>query len=133
MLALFGFTITFLLSLNHNILSTSIIRGLLSGIIFFLLAFALRLLLGVVFGSSSKHTESSSSVEIIESMNAFEEHKGRSLDLTTPNEDDELNQLLKQQPIAIEPFKPLNPPKLSTKITDDPKQMAQAMRQMSEE
>lgn len=129
----FGFLITFLLSLRHNILTTSLLRGLVSGLIFFLLIYVARFLIRTVIGDQG---ESSIPFTTAATGNkpADESQLGRSLDLTTPDEGDELNQLLKpQQPGTEEAFAPLDPPKLSTRITDDPDRMAQALRQMTEE
>ena len=130
--AIFGFLITFLLSLRNNILTTSLMRGFLSGLIFFLLVYAVRFLIRLVItgGTEGRDTPLSDAVP-----NGLGEDTplGRSLDFTTPDEGEELNQLLKPQAGNADSFAPLNPPKLSTRITDDPTRMAQALRQMTEE
>ncbi|WP_243767074.1 hypothetical protein [Paenibacillus agricola] len=66
-----------------------------------------------------------------------DETKGTALDLTTPDEEDSLNKLLKE---SLEPntnegvpgFAPLQPPKLTSKANIDTGDMVQALRQMSE-
>lgn len=127
----FGFLITFLLSLRHNILTTSLLRGLISGLIFFLLLYVGRFLIRTVIGDQGEPKRPFTAAA---AKPADESQLGQSLDLTTPDEGDELNQLLKpQQPGTEEAFAPLDPPKLSTRITDDPNRMAQALRQMTEE
>ncbi|WP_346657570.1 hypothetical protein [Paenibacillus sp. YPG26] len=57
------------------------------------------------------------------------------LDLTTPDETEELNDLLKQKPdVPSEPseFSPLNPPKLVKTSEQDPEEMAKALRHLTE-
>lgn len=121
-----GFIWTLLFSLTHNLFMTSVIRGLVSFVAWFLLAFLLRwvwTMLSSPQGSSLSMTG-----------DGEDKQAGTRLDLTTPDESDELNELLKpkREPSyeGDQGFTPLNPPKLVT--TKDPEEMAKAVRHLTE-
>ncbi|MCJ8010627.1 hypothetical protein MUG84_02580 [Paenibacillus sp. KQZ6P-2] len=121
-----GFVLTLLLSLTNNLFMTSIIRGLVSFVVWFILAFLLRWVWTVVSVPPGEAAP----------MGGIEENNqtGHRLDLTTPDESDELNELLKQKPDLSNErgagFTPLNPPKLVS--TKDPEDLAKAVRHLTE-
>ncbi|MFB5266594.1 hypothetical protein ACE41H_07320 [Paenibacillus enshidis] len=125
-----GFVLTFLLSLNSNLLVTSLIRGLIASAVWFLLAFAVRFALGIL-----TRPEKPASVYPQSDSNAGQgKGLGSHLDLTTPDEGGDLNDLLKPKPDSepLQPadFKPLNPPKLVT--SKDPEELAKAVRHLTD-
>ncbi|BFH63842.1 MULTISPECIES: hypothetical protein [Paenibacillus] len=120
-----GFIFTLLFSLTNNLFMTSVIRGLISFAAWFLLAFLLR------WAWASISTPAAGAA-----LEGGEEagETGTRFDVTTPDESDELNELLKQKPEqssgSEDAFTPLNPPKLVTK--KDPEELAQAVRHLTE-
>ncbi|MDQ0193466.1 hypothetical protein [Paenibacillus wynnii] len=126
---LIGFVLTFLVTLGNNLLMTSLIRGFFGFILWFMLAFVLRWVLGFIFKESLDPNDSQSSLE--ENSEAL----GSTLDISTPDEDEELKNLLKPQPGQGSGselgFKPLQPPKLVS--LKDPEELAKAVRHLKEE
>jgi hypothetical protein len=125
-----GFVLTFLLSLNSNLLTTSLIRGLIASAVWFLLAFAVRFVLG--FLTQPEHPASAYSQANSGAVPG--DGLGSHLDLTTPDESQDLNDLLKPQPDSdpskAADFKPLNPPKLVT--SKEPEELAKAVRHLTD-
>lgn len=128
-LAAIGFALTFLISYPNNVLSTTALNSVYSAIIMFLSAFAFRWVIGVMVVPGPKPQDKDEPLPLQE--------KGATIDLTTPAEQDAMNDLLKK---GVDDggsnalFTPLNPPKLVSKIKNgDPEELTQALRQMSEE
>jgi hypothetical protein len=118
-LGFFGFLLTFIFSTSNNVFSTSFIHSLYSGIILFLVAFIFRWFFGTVFNE-----------------NPTETHIGNKLDLITPDESDEIHQLMRNDIDANSEqseFTPLNPPKLVSKSSLDPEELVKAIRHMSKD
>ncbi|OMF92963.1 hypothetical protein [Paenibacillus sp. FSL R7-0337] len=124
---LIGFLLTFLANSGQNLLGTSLIRGMYGFIIWFVLAFFLRWVLGFIIGKESSDPEAS--------LFDNEESLGVKLDISTPEEDQELKDLLtpKREAVSEEPggFTPLQPPKLVS--MKDPEELAKAVRHLKEE
>nr|WP_086074500.1 hypothetical protein [Paenibacillus camerounensis] len=124
---LIGFLFTFLSNYGHNLLGTSLIRGIYGFILWFVLAFFLRWVLGFII----KQSVSAGDNEFTDTDEAL----GGNLDLSTPDEDEELINLLKQKPEVdnggSEGFTPLQPPKLVS--MKDPEELAKAVRHLKEE
>ncbi|WP_426447058.1 hypothetical protein ACP26L_24050 [Paenibacillus sp. S-38] len=129
-----AFIITFVLSIPNNIWLTTFVRSCYSFIILFLLVFACRWLLGTFAGLNGLPAAQPS---VMADAAPEEPSKGQAFDAMTPDEDQELHQMLKGTMNASAPpeqgFAPLKPPKLSTKVQPTPEELAQAVRQMSEE
>lgn len=127
----FGFVITLLISFAHNFFITSLIRGFIAFIAWFLLAFAIRWIWGLPgAGPSGKPVE-----DVRE-----EGEKGSLVDLTTPDEIEDMNDLLKPSdkqeaaPRASNPdFEPLNPPRLVKTTDRSTEEMVKAVRHLTEE
>jgi hypothetical protein len=119
-LGIFGFFLTFIFSLANNVFSTSFMHSLYSGIILFLVAFIFRWFFGTVFNETPTET-----------------HIGNKLDLITPDESNEIHQLIRKDnemaDMEQSDFTPLNPPKLVSKRSLDPEELVKAIRHMSED
>jgi hypothetical protein len=118
-LGVFGFILSFIISISNNIFTTALKNGLYSGIILFLVAFLFRWIFGILLLAAPVET-----------------HIGNKLDLITPDESDEIHQLLrneKEKETESSDFIPLNPPKLVSKRVSDPEEMVKALRHMSED
>ncbi|MFD3260948.1 hypothetical protein ACE3MQ_20335 [Paenibacillus lentus] len=127
---LFGFLITFALSSSSNLFMTSLIRGLIAFVAWFVLAYAANWMIGLMKEMSPVPTNE----DLIAPHD--DEGKGGQLDLTTPDETDELNELLKQPPgsqTGNDDFTPLNPPRLvKTPDDKDPEELAKVVRHLTE-
>lgn len=92
----------------------------------FLLAFVLRWTLGVVARPDLGNAQSRASSQV--------DGVGGNLDLTTPDENEDLNELLKPKPEQTDEgnngFAPLNPPKLVS--NKDPEELAKAVRHLTD-
>ncbi|MGN7760368.1 hypothetical protein [Paenibacillus sp. 22594] len=127
---LLGFGFTFLINYGHNLLGTSLIRGIFGFIVWFLLAFLLRWVLGfIVKQSGSPENGETASIDGSENL-------GSNFDISTPGEDEELINMLKQKPEQqgsgdVGGFTPLQPPKLVS--MKDPEELAKAVRHLKEE
>ncbi|MCS7461871.1 hypothetical protein N0M98_17175 [Paenibacillus doosanensis] len=132
-IGLISLVITFGCSIVHNIWLTSFIRSVYSFIIVFAIVFLFRWVLGTVAGFNQLASAESAPHA------SEEEGKGTALDLTTPDEEASLHQMLKGSPesnasAGDSSFEPLNPPKLSSRMNNaEPGEMAQAVRRMTEE
>ncbi|QWU14154.1 hypothetical protein SAMN04487895_101437 [Paenibacillus sophorae] len=124
-----GFIFTFLFSLRNNLPMTSLFRGLAGFILWFLLAFFLRWILGfIVKQTANSDNPSSSSGDVQETL-------GAQVDILTPDQNEELKDLLKPKPEREKQengeFKPLQPPKLVS--MKDPEELAKAVRHLKNE
>lgn len=128
---LIGFLITFAVSAGNNLFMTSFIRGLISFAVWFLLAFAVSWMLGFLKEMPGDYATAS------EKIAAAEEGKGSNLDLMTPDESEQLGDLIKPAPAASEvemQFAPLNPPKLvKTPDDKDPEELVKVVRHLTEQ
>ncbi|WP_340024085.1 hypothetical protein MHI24_03045 [Paenibacillus sp. FSL K6-1096] len=124
-----GFVITFLANNGHNTVGTSLIRGVYGFIIWFVLAFLLRWVLSVITGKSAAAEDAESG------PSGQGDALGGRLDISTPDEEQELKDLLtpkKDKESADHgDFKPLQPPKLVS--MKDPEELAKAVRHLKEE
>ncbi|MFH5183194.1 hypothetical protein ACHHV8_11495 [Paenibacillus sp. TAB 01] len=131
-IGLLSFVITFIGSISHNIWTTTLLRSFYSFIILFLLVYLFRWILGTMAGFNKLAVTDAQ-------QDSAEENKGTALDVSTPDEEAVLHQMLKDSldpnAAAARPgFSPLNPPKLSTRgNAADPGELAQAVRRMTEE
>jgi len=88
--AVFGFFLIMLFSLTNNPLITSLIRGTYALITFFLLAYPVRFVCGVIINPNQK-------VEAASQDNGDQSLKGTNVNLVTPDEDEDLNEVLRAQ------------------------------------
>lgn len=128
-----AFLFTFAFSIGNNIWWTTFLRSCYSFAILFILVFFCRWLLGTFAGFNQWNAS-----ETEQNDGDSDGMKGAVFDaITPPDQDEELHQMLKKRVDAPmldeEPFSPLNPPKLSTKFSESPELLAQAVRRMTEE
>ena len=124
-----GSIFAFMVSWSNNVWTTSLLRAIIAFVIWFGLAYGVRYALGVLLSDyEGKQPEAGTS----KNPNA-----GTMLDMTTPDEEDVLRDLLrpngadsKSNPVEDEggSFQPLQPPKLVTKAQPDAEELAQAVR-----
>jgi hypothetical protein len=125
-----GFVFTFLLSVFNNLFLTTFVRSFYCFMILFIVGFIVRWLLGTLAGLNHMTVEADGDGQ--DAMN----DKGSTVDFSTPDEQESLNQLLKQQidnPQAGESFSPLEPPKLASKMEQNPEELAKALRRLIED
>jgi len=124
-----GFAFTFLLSVQNNLLTTSLVRSVYAFLIWFVITFILRAILFQLL--ASKEVVESSTVQ------GSDDLVGGQLDLVIPDETEELHDLLrptpKEQKAVQEGFVPLNPPKIVKVSDQDPEQMAKVIRHLTED
>lgn len=115
------FLSTFLVSIQSNLITTSLIKSLYSFAVMFVLMFLIRWVFGLL---NMKHS-SAEEHETAEESQQPSAPAGQHIDLVTP--DESAND---PQPDEVS-FTPLNPPKLETKKVPDPERMAQAVCHLS--
>ncbi|MBU5673055.1 hypothetical protein [Paenibacillus brevis] len=130
LLGFIGFLITYAVSAGNNMFMTSFVRGLIAFVVWFLLSY----IGGWVF-EFLKEQNAGEDDEVISAI-LQAQGKGDNLDLTTPDQSDELNDLLKQPVDSTSQnieFAPLNPPKLSKIDDKDPEELVKVVRHLTEE
>lgn len=133
---LFGIVLTVVFSISSNPLSVILLRSVYAFIAFFILAYAVRAILAIILRPPAMMGEQPDS----------QEDKGTKLDLTTPDETDDINQMLKSQiqegldhgsggkeEEAASAFQPLNPPQLVSKKNMQPEELTKAIRHLTGE
>ncbi|MBW7454728.1 hypothetical protein ACFOLF_04565 [Paenibacillus sepulcri] len=131
-LGLFGGVLTLLFSLGSNGLEVSVLRSVYAFIAFFALAFLFRILLAASLRGNTREAGE-------EPGKSMDENKGSTLDVSTPDETDQLHDMLKMQldgnvkTDAVEqaPFQPLTPPKLVSTQNKEPEELAKAIRHLT--
>ncbi|MCA0754059.1 hypothetical protein KP806_03310 [Paenibacillus sp. N4] len=131
-----GSVLTIVFSIGNNPVSVMLIRSVYAFIAFFVLAYVLRIALAFILQPPALATEQPEPAE----------DKGTQLDLQTPDETDDLNQLLKSamQDGAAAPFagksakeapqfRPLEPPQLLSAKNTQPEELAKAIRHLTGE
>lgn len=137
---LIGFVVSTLVSLTSNLWGTSLLRGLLAFVIWFLLAYGIRFVVQELQTPGGKQINSN---DIEEDSNV-----GMSVNMSTPDDTASLYNMLHSQPNEDESnheqrnevdikegqgdFTPLTPPKLVSKPMND-EQMAQAVRHLTQQ
>lgn len=120
--------LTFLLSIDGNFFGRALLHSVYSFAIIFAVAFALRWFLGTLVGLKP----------LVASSEEAPDEVGGAVNVSTPDDQEQLNELLKQQltpDSAPEPagtFVPLAPKKLASVTDADAEQLAQALRQLKE-
>lgn len=131
-LGIVGAVLTLLFSIGKNPLSVMLMRSMYAFIAFVAIAFVLRIALAFILQPPVMH----------QAETAGEEGKGTQLDLQTPDESEDLNQMLKsqmdghkaqevEQPDQNRQFKPLTPPKLVSTQNKEPEELAKAVRHLT--
>lgn len=139
-----GVGLTVIFSLGNNPMSVILMRCLYAFLAFFLIAYAARFVLGLILQPPAI------AMPPAEEDNA--DVRGSEMDLRTPGDEEDLNQLLKAQlqqrstpasQAAAEPaagasdgasgFKPLSPPQLVSTAGKQPEELAKAVRHLTGE
>ncbi|WP_246059460.1 hypothetical protein [Paenibacillus lautus] len=125
MTGIVGFVFTFIFSIRNNLWMTSMYRALIACAIWFLLAFLLNWMFAAITGPRATVQGDDDTQR--------EQNRGTVLDLSTPDEDRELMDLIHSESSSKEngDFVPLNPPKLVS--TKEPEELAKAVRHLTEE
>ncbi|MFF2888099.1 hypothetical protein [Paenibacillus sp. NPDC057967] len=134
-----GIVLTVLFSIGNNPLSVIMLRSLYAFIAFFALAYPARFLMAFILKPPAMIGDSQDT----------DEAKGSSLDMTTPDEDEDLNELLKAQMQGATPaeeqgqgagndeaapgFRPLTPPQFVSTTNKQPEDLAKALRHLTGE
>jgi Na+/H+-dicarboxylate symporter len=124
----FGAILTLLFSLSNNPVGTTFQRCFYAFVVFALIGFSVRLVLGQLMNPGAK----------LEEINISEEDRGAVLDLTTPDEGESLSELMKEQWAdgkveTIKGFQPLQPQRLVSLDNPNPEQVVQAIRRLTDE
>ncbi|MFS1513175.1 hypothetical protein VQL36_12150 [Chengkuizengella sp. SCS-71B] len=118
--SLTGMILTFVFNVFNNLIQTSIVRSLICFLLLFTLGFVVRWGIAVIL----KNNLDQSPV------------KGSYLDLTTPEEIEEMNEAIKENVHSQKgqnTFTPMEPPKLQTNDKLDSKAVAEAVKHLSNE
>ncbi|MGF6354327.1 hypothetical protein ABIE27_002237 [Paenibacillus sp. 4624] len=131
-----GFVLTFFVAFSSNVLMTSLIRGLIGFVAWYVLAYGLRWGLGILF---NPRVENGSGYD----SEGTQDLRGSQVDIKLEDDGQELNDLLKNgqsdsagadyppsETKAPTGFAPLDPPKLVR--TKDPEELAQAVRHLTD-
>jgi hypothetical protein len=124
----FGAILTLLFSLSNNPVGTTFQRSLYAFVVFAVIAFVVRFVLGQLMNPGAK----------LEEITSSEEDRGAVLDLTTPDEGESLSELMKEQWAdskgeTIKGFQPLQPQRLVSLDNSNPEQVVQAIRRLTDE
>jgi len=139
---LIGAVLTIIFSISSNLINVVLLRSLYAFISFFVVAFAVRALFAQIIKPPA----------LTIAQAGTDEEKGAQLDLVTPSQTDDLNDLLKSQMTNTEvqipaehalkkeeeqqkqaEFKPLNPPQFVSSKNTEPEELAKAIRHLTGE
>lgn len=123
-----GFLLTFAMSVGSNFPVRALLHGAYSFLILFAVVFALRWFLGTLAGLKGVADPDPANP-------AADDQVGHTVNEMTPDDQDQLNDLLKTQlnrPDAADPFVPLQPKKLASVPDADPEHLAQMLRQLKD-
>lgn len=125
-----GSILTLFFSLGDNGLAITSLRCLYAFLVFFAIAFIFRAMLAIILRQAPPALA-------IETPADNEQPKGQSIDYSTPDQQDELNDMLRNQldvnamPDPGQQFKPLSPPKLLSTQNKEPEELAKAIRHLT--
>lgn len=133
-----GLGLTLLFSIGHNPLPVILLRGLYSAITFFVFAYGARAVLSFILKPPAMMNNIELQKEDVE--------KGQHLDMSTPDEKEELNDMLKEQlnrssrnishseaARKAAGFRPLTPPAFVSTTSKQPAELANAIRHLTGE
>jgi len=138
----FGLLAVFLIGLSNNPWAISLIRGLYACIAFFLLAYPIRYILGLLFRADESHLDDDDQTEEEQTLS------GANVDYVTPEGEEDLNAILRDQlatgiseekaePLTknekSEQFKPLKPTKLVSTDNIQAEELTKAVRHLTGE
>lgn len=140
----FGLTLIFLLSLTNNPIITSLLRGAYAFITFFLIAYPVRFVFGAIFNPKQTDEEA-----VTFSVPTNDAEAGTKVNLVTPDEDEDLNEVLRAQisqknesatrenqaaaETQVEQFQPLKPTQLVSTDKMQPEDLTKVIRHLTGE
>jgi len=128
----FGALLTWMFSFSSNPIGTTLVRGIYAFITFTVIAFAISLLLGQLLQPRSKSEPAITGAEA-------DEQRGGTLDMITPDEGDELTEMMKERwadgkgEAQSAAFQPLAPKRLVSLDNPNPEEVVQAIRHLTDE
>lgn len=137
----FGLLAVFLIGLSNNPWAISLIRALYACVAFFLLAYPIRYILGLLFRTDEPYAE-------LDQTETEETQSGSNVDYVTPDSEEDLNAILRDQlasgktgektePLVksgkTEQFKPLKPTKLVSTDNMQAEELTKAVRHLTGE
>jgi hypothetical protein len=133
---IFGTVLTVAFSIGNNPISVMLLRSMYAFIAFFVLAYGVRAVLAYILQPPT----------LVGEQIEDDESKGTQLDLQTPDESADINQLLKSQlqdgaanssadaqSNEATGFRPLNPPQLLSTKNTQPEELVKAIRHLTGE
>ena len=142
---LFGVALIVIFSLGRNPIAVVLLRTVYAFIAFFALAYMARLLLAIILKPPAIIGAQNGQSQPAEQQKS-DEGIGEQLNLTTPESNDDLNDLIKsqlqgsglpasgqQEAKQAAAFKPLNPPQLVSSNHKQPEELAKAVRHLTGE
>ncbi len=130
----FGAVLTWLFSFSSNPIGTTLVRGVYAFVTFTAIAYVISLLLGQLLQPSDK-----SEPVIPDLQDESSEDRGSNLDLITPDEGDELAEMMKERwtdgkgEAQSASFQPLEPKRLVSLDNPNPEEVVQAIRRLTDE
>ncbi|WP_027084327.1 hypothetical protein [Cohnella panacarvi] len=130
----FGALLTWLFSYASNPIGTTLVRGVYAFATFTAIAFVISLLLGQLL-----HPSEESGPAITDAQDESSEDRGSNLDLITPDEGDELAEMMKERwsdgkgEAQSTSFQPLEPKQLVSLDNPNPEEVVQAIRRLTDE
>ncbi|MBO9600542.1 MAG: hypothetical protein J7559_22310 [Cohnella sp.] len=130
----FGALLTWLFSYSSNPIGTTLVRGVYAFATFTAIAFVISLLLGQLLQPSDK-----SGLAMTDLQDETSEDRGGKLDMITPDEGDELAEMMKERwsdgkgEAQNTPFQPLEPKRLVSLDNPNPEEVVQAIRRLTDE
>ncbi|CAH1197804.1 hypothetical protein PAECIP111893_00986 [Paenibacillus plantiphilus] len=126
-----GSLLTLMFSLGSNGLPVTSLRSLYAFIAFFVLMYLFRAVFALILNAGGNAATDHPEPQ--------DEARGSQVDMSTPDQSDELNDLLKKQMdgnVQLEPgeqlsFQPLTPPKLVSTPNKEPEELAKAVRHLT--
>ena len=130
----FGALLTWLFSFSSNPIGTTFVRGVYAFITFAVIAIVISLLLGQLLRPGGK-----SEPVITDLQDQTSEERGGNLDMITPDEGDELTEMMKERwadgkgEAQGSDFQPLAPKRVVSLDNPNPEEVVQAIRRLTDE
>lgn len=135
---------TFLFAMmNHNLLSTALLRGLIALLVMFLLTFVFRFLIALILtdtgmiGNAEKEGQEGSTIDLATPEDDIELPSLQEDKQSDAKQEDDAEVSSSQRATEQEPFQPFAPPRIVKSDGGDeqqqPEQLAQAVRRLTEQ
>jgi hypothetical protein len=125
----FGALLTLMFSYSSNPLGTTLVHSIYAFLTFTVVAIIIKIVLGQLLQPSNKHE--------IQLLDGQDEDRGANLDMITPDEGDELTEMMKERWAdgkgGAPSFQPLVPKRLVSLDNPNPEEVVQAIRRLTDE